>query len=113
MISHRIKKILLYPRTPESLSRADSGSVSGSVTSASACVIPEHWRPEVEQCLKSECLTASARNEIVRTLVSILFSKSSRPSRSDCEAVARKLILKYPFAKDDLGCGYVSEYFAH
>lgn len=62
---------------------------------------------EVGQCLKSECLTASARNEMVQTLVSILFSKSSRPSRSDHEVVARNLIVRYPFAKDDLGCGYV------
>ena len=71
-------------------------------------MIPQHWRPEVEECFRNQCLTASARNEIVRTLVSILFSKSSRPTRSDCEVMGRKMILKYPFTKDDLGCGYVS-----
>ena len=31
-----------------------------------------------------------------------------RPSRAQCEDLARQFILKYPFAKDDLGSGYVS-----
>ena len=30
-----------------------------------------------------------------------------KPVRSRCEELARQLILKYPFTKDDLGSGYV------
>lgn len=70
--------------------------------------IPDHWRPEVEQCIADNCFTDSARNEVVRTLVNQLFCRSSKPTRQECEKMARKLILAYPFAKDDLGNGYVS-----
>ena len=32
----------------------------------------------------------------------------NKPTTSLCDEMARKLILKYPFVKDDLGNGYVS-----
>ena len=52
------------------------------------------------------------RNDIVRTLVILTISKVvSKPSRSNCEQVARLLILKYPFKKDDVGDGYVSQVY--
>jgi len=70
--------------------------------------IPDHWHPEIESCLREECLTDSARNEMVRTLVNQLFARSSKPTRTQCEDLSRKLILKYPFLKDDMGNGYVS-----
>lgn len=70
-------------------------------------VIPDHWRPEIEQCIEDMNFSDSARNEVVRTLVNLLFITSGKPSRDDCEQLARKLILVYPFAKDDLGNGYV------
>ena len=82
-------------------------STSASCLSGSI-VFPDHWRPEVESCIASKTLTDNARQEIKRTLVSQLFARSSRPDRSDCDQIARKLILKYPFMKDDLGNGYVS-----
>ena len=53
-------------------------------------------------------MTDSARNEIVRSLVNQLFARASKPTRAQCEELARKLILKYPFVKDDMGTGYVS-----
>lgn len=28
--------------------------------------VPKHWRPEVEECIKDNCLTDSARSEIIR-----------------------------------------------
>ena len=96
--------------SPSQSSVADTASVASSAGS-SVSVIPEHWRPEVEECLKQQCLTPKARDEITRTLVNVLFSRVPRPSRVDCDAMARKLILKYPCAKDDLGCGYVSHTF--
>lgn len=47
--------------------------------------------------------------EIVRTLVNLLFARFAKPTRDQCEDFARKLIMKYPFVKDDLGNGYVSK----
>ena len=73
-------------------------------------IFPTHWRPEVEHCLQEKCLSSSARSDMVRTLVNLLFTKSSKPSRDQCEKLARRIILKYPFAKDDLGNGYVSRF---
>ena len=45
---------------------------------------------------------------MVRSLVNLLFAKDTKPSRANCENLARRLILKYPFLKDDMGNGYVS-----
>ena len=70
--------------------------------------IPSHWRPEVEVCLNEKCINDSARNMMVRSLVNLLFAKDTKPSRANCENLARRLILKYPFLKDDMGNGYVS-----
>lgn len=74
-------------------------------------MIPDHWRPEVESCIKNKMLTPSARNDIVRTLVSQLFSRSNKPTRLECEVHARKLVSKYPFLKDDRSEGFVSLFF--
>lgn len=70
--------------------------------------IPDLWRPEVREAIKDHFLSVSARNNIVRTLASHLFSKVNKPTRSHCDDRARKIILKYPFFRDDLGNGYVS-----
>lgn len=70
---------------------------------AAGIVIPDHWQPDVESCISSKHLTDNARAEIKRTLVNQLFARSSKPDRSDCDQIARKLILKYPFMKDDIG----------
>ena len=101
-----------------SVTRHDSSIILGSPTSSSSLFtmtsaslndeIPDHWLPEVEQCIEDKQLTDSARNEMVRSLVNVLFSRFSKPTRSKCEDLTRKLILKYPFVKDDLGNGYVS-----
>ena len=76
-------------------------------------IIPSHWRPEVEVCLNEKSITDSARNMIIRSLVNLLFSKDAKPSRANCENVARRLILKNPFLKDDMGNGYVSNISIH
>ena len=72
-------------------------------TRLGGAIIPDHWRPEIESCLKEECLTDSARNEIVRSLVNQLFARASKPMSSQCEELARKLIVKHPFVKDNMG----------
>ena len=80
------------PSTPVSLC-SDSSSVSQNTP-----LIPDHWRPE-------KLLTDSGRNEIVRTLVNQLFSRAKKPMRAQCDDCSRKLILKYPMFKDDMGNG--------
>ena len=104
--------------SPPAQLQSPSGSIcteSSSIASSAAAnthtiSIPDHWRPEVEDCLRKKCLTPNARQEIIRTVASQLFAKSQKPNRNDCDQVARQLILKYPFTKDDLGCGYVSSF---
>ena len=55
------------------------------------------------------CLTTATRSDIVRTLVTLLTSKyGSKPTQQQIEDLARKLILKFPWMKDDIGNGYVS-----
>lgn len=103
----QIPSSLVPVSPPLSSTGKDTASIPSSSGSALS-IIPEHWRPEVEDCLKNQCLTPTARDEITRTIVNVLFSRNSKPSRVDCDAAARKLILKYPCTKDDLGCGYVS-----
>ena len=83
--------------------------MSSSMVS-SLSVIPDHWRWEVEECFKAMSLTPPTRDEITRTLANVLFSRSQKPTWAECDDIARKLILKYPCTKDDLGCGYVSVY---
>ena len=71
--------------------------------------IPMHWRPETMECIEDKKLTNDCRIDIVRTLVTLITAKvGPNPSRSQLQQVARCLILKYPFMKDDLGSGYVS-----
>ena len=92
------------PVTPSmhySSPRGSCSSVTSRITpSRNEIKILDHWRPEIEQCIEQQCLTDSARNEMVRALVHQLFAKARKPSRLQCEDLARKLILKYPFVKD-------------
>ena len=68
------------------------------------------WKPHVNACIERKELTDGARIEIVQRLVDILFSKSRKPARNDCVEMGRKLIMAYPWMKDDgrLGPSYVS-----
>ena len=54
-------------------------------------LIPHNWRPEAMWSIKRKCLTDSARNEVVRSLVNMLFTIAIKPSRSQCNDLARKL----------------------
>ena len=90
--------------------RSPASSQSGNLSTANL-QIPTHWRPETSLCLEKKCLTKECRSDIVRTLVTLTIAKvGPKPSRSHCEQVCRKLILQYPFLKDDIGNGYVSMY---
>ena len=61
------------PSVHEYVSKTPSTCTSSSQASSSGkgeLKIPDHWRPEIEQCIAEQKLTQSARNEIVRTLAS-------------------------------------------
>ncbi|XP_065906962.1 uncharacterized protein [Dysidea avara] len=91
------------------VSTESTQSVASGNLSMTNFDIPRHWRPETNSCIEKKELTPECRNDIVRTLVTLTISKvGSKPSRSNCEQVARLLILKYPFMKDDIGDGYTS-----
>lgn len=79
-----------------------------SIPNENEITIPDYWRPKVSECLQSKKMTETARNEIVRTLVNLLFTKFPKPGRQDCVYLARGLILKYHFVRDGMGNGYVS-----
>ena len=85
-------------------------STTSSATPGSGLIeVPSKWRDDTMECIEEKKLTPRARKEIVQTLVTLLITKvGSSPSRSQCESVARCLILKYPFMRDDIGTGYVS-----
>ena len=71
--------------------------------------LPEFWRQETQEALDEGILDKSVRGDITRTLVTLLTARyGPKPSRTHYEDLARQFILKYPFAKDDLGSGYVS-----
>ena len=64
---------------------------------------------ETQDALDEGVLNETVRADITRTLVTLLTAKyGPKPSRTQYEDLARQFILKYPFAKDDLGSGYVS-----
>ncbi|XP_065907919.1 uncharacterized protein [Dysidea avara] len=85
-----------------------SSGFTVTYTDISSISIPENWRPEVMKSIKTKYWTDSSRNEIVRCLGNLLFSVSSKPSRFHCAEIAKKLILKYPSTRDELGNGYQS-----
>ena len=100
---------LYPPSSVGSISCASSSTPHRSTNSE----IPDHWCPEIEHSINEKQFSSSSRNEIVRVLVSQLFCKTTKPTRLQCEELARKFILKYPFAKDDLGNGYVSHFYMY
>lgn len=86
----------------------DGPSTSASLRSSDSIVIPSHWRPETKACINRKVLTCESRLDIIRTLVTLMNKFGPPATKHQMEEVARKLVLKYPFMKDDLGSGYVS-----
>ena len=84
---------------------------SVSSSSSDQVVIPSVWRDDTQASIDAKFLDTDVRN-ISRTLTTLLTAKvRSHPRSQEIEQVARNLILKYPFMKDDLGSGYVSSFF--
>lgn len=59
---------------------------------------------------QKKMLTPSIRNEIVRDLVTQMYTVKPKPDRAFCTLVAKSLMQKYTFMKDTGPnvCGYVS-----
>ena len=98
------------PSLPSTSRHAGSiSSISTTPSSSERVQIPNFWREETQDCLDEGILNETSRGDITRTLVTLLVGKHGpKPGRARCEDLARQLILKYPFVKDDLGTGYVS-----
>ena len=103
---------MTIPNSPVSLGPNPASPLASLPTITTQLVspvkIPTHWRPDTLKCIKLKSMSTDSRNDIVRTLVSMMMSKvGAKPTRGQCQQVARDLILKYPFMKDDIGDGYV------
>lgn len=108
-----------YPFSPPS-DHDDSVSLSSaSSLNTPKFVIPDTWRPSIMACLNStdeeqqkKLLTVSIRGEIVRDMVTQMYSINPKPDRNLCTLVAKKLIHKYNFLadvdKNGKPAGYVS-----
>ena len=70
--------------------------------------IPDKWEPDIQQYLDSKSINSKICHRMVRVLVERLFGRYPKPSRDNCEELARNLVSKYPFLKDDYGNRYVS-----
>ena len=62
------------------------------------------------ESLEKKDMKPKVRNALVRELIVHMTSYGVRPSRNFCSAVARRIVLKYPFLRDADGSGYVSIY---
>ena len=113
------------PSAASGLSDISSGSTIQEPTRStySGFKIPENWRPSIKACLsaqddlkKRQLLTDKVRNEIVRDLVTTMYTyQPTKPSKEFCTKVAKMLVYKYPFLKDyrATATGYVSTNSRH
>ena len=100
---------LSLPSTSRRAGSVSSISTTPSRSETGTVQIPDYWREDTQDCLDEGILNETSRGDIVRTLATLLVAKHGpKPGRARCEELARQLILKYPFVKDDLGSGYVS-----
>ena len=118
---HRWNPTSDYPNTPESaastthlaapreLFSASTESDDSSVThkSSKKFIVPEKWRPSIMLCIQERSepearriLSPSVRNEIVRDLVTQMYTVWDSPKTTESTLVAKMLVNKYPFMKD-------------
>ena len=60
------------------------------------------------EAISTKTLTPDIRNEITRDLVTHIFGFVKKPTSQFCKFVAQRLILKYPFMRDEKGTVYVN-----
>ena len=79
------------------------------MSSNTSCLVRSLWCEETQECIDLKKLNPKARCDNGRTLVLLLTTKvGPKPTHDDIADVARQLVLKYPFMRDNIGNGYVS-----
>ena len=58
------------------------------------------FKMDVEQSLSEKKLCADDRKYIVRVLATVLLTHVQRPSKRQCEVVAKSVVRKFPFLKE-------------
>ncbi|XP_019858453.1 PREDICTED: uncharacterized protein LOC109586683 [Amphimedon queenslandica] len=96
--------------SPSPLTCTDSDECSSSISSlhvSSKFFIPDTWRPSIMECINApsetearRLLTPKIRSEIVRDLVTQMYTVWPNPKSAESTVVARKLVSKYVFMKD-------------
>lgn len=66
------------------------------------------FRPATEKNFLDKGLNDIDRKYVVQTMATMLMTYIQKPSLSECSIVAKSLIKKYEFLKDDEGDGEVS-----
>jgi hypothetical protein len=66
------------------------------------------FRQSTTKNLEKDVLTDPDRRYMVQTIATVLMTYVQRPSLDSCNAVAKSVIDKYPFLKDNIGEGQVS-----
>lgn len=86
---------------------SDSDDCSSVASSSSSFHIPGTWRPSIMEYINSSSesearrlLTPAIRSQIVRDLVTQMYTMWTNPKSAESTLVARKLVAKYPFMKD-------------
>ena len=75
-------------------------------------IVPS-FQPKTEQNLNQKILVDTDRKYIVQTLSTVLMTFVQRPSLSACGTVAKALVNKYHFLRDDEGSGEVMTCMLH
>lgn len=70
--------------------------------------LPKCFSSTVMESLEKKSMEPKVRSAFTRELIVHMTSYGIRPSSNFCSAVARRIILKYPFLRDSVGSGYVS-----
>ena len=70
--------------------------------------IPSRFSVETNTALTSGVLTSKARDEIVKSLSTLMLVHTMHPTSDDYNTVCSRLIKKHPVLKDHIGSGYVS-----
>ena len=68
---------------------------------------------DVEKSLSEKKLCADDRKYIVRVLATVLLTHVQRPSKRQCEVVAKSLVRKFPFLKEYVSMHLMNALHAH
>lgn len=70
--------------------------------------IPTRFSISTNTSLKSGVPSASARDEIIKSLSILILVYTDRPTPEECATICKRLVDKFSILKDHQGNGYVS-----